>query len=375
MSKTTTEIPYTEIVERVMSLGRVNPNAIEKVRGVIQDIYTRDIPTKHDWTFLFVSSAITTIGEFKTGNATVTTDGRIVSFSSDAVMIDSMNGRKIKFAGNEVVYDVTSFMAVNSLQILPSFQGDVNITNGSYTVFQPTYALAPDFDRFPKDGGIYKWNGGNKEILSEAPYQEYAEDYASQPSTPEKVRLVGVDTAGNQLVEFSPAPNNVRNYSYDYIMRLQPMQETSTNLVRGVSSKSLSVAFIGTTQFAEIMTDSKTINFFRARDFGTGQDSQWYPILSYTGDSSLTLRTVFASSAVTSSANYNISQAPKMPTMLHPAILYGALAHIMADQNDPNAILYLGRYAQVLSDSKRLFVTRVYSQDIHGVQEDWDYRR
>ena len=45
MSKNTTEIPYTEIVERVMSLGRVNANAIEKVRGIVQDIYTRDIPT------------------------------------------------------------------------------------------------------------------------------------------------------------------------------------------------------------------------------------------------------------------------------------------------------------------------------------------
>lgn len=375
MSKTTTEVPYTELVERTMSIGRVNANAIEKVRGIIQDIYTRDIPTKWDWNFLFASSALTTVGEFKTGNASATTDSRIVSFSSDAVMIDSMNGRKIKFAGNDVVYDITSFMTVSSLQILPPFNGPSNITNGSYTIYQPVYALANDFDRFPKDGGVYKWSGGQKEILPEEPYQEYAENYAGNPSTPEKIRLVGIDTAGNQLVEFRPAPKDARIYSYDYLTRLGPMQETSANLVRGISSKALAVALIGTTQFAEINTDSKTVNYFRVDALGKSQDSQWYPILSYTGDSALTLRLVFAASAITSSANYVISQVPKMPNMLHPAILYGALAHIMADQNDPNAELYLQRYMQVVNDAKAIYVSRVYSQDIHGIQEDWDYRR
>ena len=64
-----------------------------------------------------------------------------------------------------------------------------------------------------------------------------------------------------------------------------------------------------------------------------------------------------------------------MPTMLHPAIIYGSLAHIMADQNDPNAAIYLGRYAQVLSDAKRIYVSRTYSQDIHGLHEEWEYRR
>lgn len=375
MSKTTVEVPYTEIVERVMSLGRVNANAIEKVRGIIQDIYTRDIPTKHDWNFLFASSSIVTTGEFKTGNATVNTGSRIVSFSSDAVMIDSMNGRKIKFSGNEVVYDITSFMTVSSLQILPEFQGNTNIANGGYSIFQPTYALASDFDRFPKDGGVYKWSGGSKEILSEEPYQEYAENYSGQPSIPEKIRIVGLDTAGNTLIEFRPAPKDSRVYSYDYLARLSPMQETSTNLVRGISARGVAVALIGTTQYAEITTDTKTINYFRVDALGKGQDSQWYPILSYTGDSALTLRTVFANSAITSSANYTISQIPRIPTMLHPAILYGSLAHIMADQNDPNAVLYLSRYAQVLSDAKRIFVTRVYGQDIHGIHEEWDYRR
>lgn len=375
MSKTTTELPFTEIVETVMSIGRVNVNAISRVRGQVQDIYTRDIPTKFDWQFLFASSAITTTEEFVTGNASVNTGSNIVSFSTDAVMIDSMNGRKIKFAGNEVVYDITSFMTATSLQISPNFNGNSNISNGSYSIFQPIYALAPDFDRFPKDGGLYRWSGGSKEIVGEEPYQEYAENYAPNPSIPEKLRIVGTDTAGNMLIELRPPPKDARVYSYDYYMRLAPMQETSTNLTRGVSSKSVTVDLIGTTQFAEIDTTGKNINYFRVDILGKGQDSQWYPILAYTGDSSLKLRQVFAATGITSSANYMISSVPKMPTMLHPAIVYGAVAQAMLDQGDEKAAVYINKYAQVLSDAKRIYVSRTYSQDIHGIQEDWNYRR
>lgn len=374
MSKNTTELPYTEITERVMSLGRVNPNAREKVRGIIQDMYTRDIPTKFDWSFLFASSAITTVAESKVGTVNATTGSNVLTFSSDAVIIDSMNGRKIKLAGNQVTYEIDS-IGVSAVRITPVFLGENNVISGSYTIFQPTYPLAGDFDRFPKNGGVYKWSGGSKEVMPESPYQEYNEDYSGQPSDPQAVRIVGMDTAGNQIVEFSPAPKDAKVYSYDYIQRLNPMQETTASFVRGISSKSVSVALLGTTQYSEITTDSKTINFFRVDAFGTGNDSSWYPVISYQGDSSHTLRLAFAASAVTSSANYTISQVPKMPTMLHHGIIYGSLAHIMADQNDPNAVLYMGRYAQVLSDAKRIYVTRVYNQDIHGIQEEWDYRR
>jgi len=374
MSNTTTEIPYTEIVERVKSITRSPDNAIEKIRGVVQDMYTRDIPTKHDWSFLMASSSITTIGEFKTGNATINTGSNIVSFSSDAVMIDSMNGRMIKFSGNEVVYEVTSFMAVNSLQILPEFQGQNNILNGSYSIFQPKYALSVDFDRFPKDGGIYKWSGG-KEILPEEPYQEYSENYSSQPSIPERMRLIGQDTAGNPLIEFSPAPKDTRVYSYDYYRRLKPLMATSSGHISSVPARSTSVTGYTTTRFVDIGTDSNTVNFFRIDAYGKGQDSSWYPAIKITDDSSMTLRVAFANSAVTNSANYVISNVPRMPAMLHPAIIYGAAAHILADQNDDMAAVYLTRYAQVLSDAKRIYVSRTYSQDIHGIQEEWDYRR
>lgn len=380
MSKTTVEIPYTEMTERVMSLGRVNQNAIEKVRGIIQDIYTRDIPTKWDWQFLFASSAITTIDQYVTGNASVNTGSNVVSFSADVTATAAMVGRKIKFSGNEVVYDISSFMTAQSLQIFPAMQGASNILNGSYTIFQPTYALAGDFDRFPKDGGIYKWTGGAKERLNEEPYQEYTQNFTGQPSIPDKIRIVGTDTAGNTLIEFRPAPKDARVYSYDYLRRLSPLVESTAGLIKGISANTTLVSgqfsFNNTLFVHEIGSDSRTVGnlFFRVDVFGKGQDSYWNPVINVASNSDLTLRTAFGNSAVTA-ANYTLCTGPQMPPMLHPAILYGAIAHILADQNDENAQLYIQKYTQVIADAKKIYVSRPYSKDIHGVQEDWNYRR
>lgn len=373
MSKNTVELPYTEIVERVKSITRSPDNAIEKIRGVVQDMYTRDIPTKHDWTFLMASSAITTVGEYKTGTVSATTGSNILTFSSDVVLINSMNRRKVKLAGNQVTYEIDS-IGTSAVRITPTFLGDNNITSGSFTIFQPVYALAGDFDRFPKDGGVYKWSGGNKEILPEEPYQEYAENYSGQPSIPDKVRIIGTDTAGNTLIEFSPAPKDSKVYGYDYYRRLSPLMETSAGNISSIPAKSTTVTGYTNSRFVDAGTDSNTLNFLRIDVYGKGQDSSWYPA-TINHDSSITLRLSFANSAVTTSANYVISNVPKIPTMLHPAIMYGAAAHILADQNDDMAAVYMGRYAQVLSDAKRIYVSRTYSQDIHGVQEDWEYRR
>lgn len=374
MSKTTTEIPYTELVERVIEICRLNYNAIGKARGVVQDIYTRDIPTKWDWTFLFASSAITTIAQYNVGTVSATTGQDTVSFSSDVVLIDSMNRRKIKFTSNQTVYEITS-IGTATVQISPTFLGDQNILNGGYTIFQPVYALAGDFDRFPKDGGMYKWTGGEKKILPEEPYQEYTAKFASNPSEPDKIRIVGVDTAGNTLVEFRPAPKDARVISYDYYRQLKPMAETTAGTLSSIPAKSTVVSGYPNTRFLDAGSDSTVKNYLRVDVFGTGVDSGWYPIINIANDSGATLRTAFANSAVTGSANYTICNAPNMPTMLHPAILYGACAQMFADQSDEMAQFYVEKYMGVIQDAKKLYVSRVYSQDIHGIQEDWNYRR
>jgi hypothetical protein len=60
---------------------------------------------------------------------------------------------------------------------------------------------------------------------------------------------------------------------------------------------------------------------------------------------------------------------------MHPALLYGGILQLCVDQNDPMAQMYNTKLAEVLSDGKRLYVSRIYSQDIHHLGEEYLYRR
>src|SRR3990167_8104809 len=288
MAKNTVEIPYTELVERVKQLARSGDNTYEKVRGVIQDVYTREIPMKFDWTFMFAQTSLTTNAEVNNGTVSINTGSVTAQFTS-ASIDSSHTGRLIKITGNDVVYLFT-FVNSTTGTLTPGFQGNNNASNTTYSIFSPYYALPSDFDRFPKDGGIYKWQGGRKEVLPEEPYQEYVENYSATPGTPVKVRLVGHDTAGRQLVEFTPAPKTSINYGVDYIKQFVPLQETTAGLLKGLSAGATGVVGISTTRFTEASTGNW---FFRVDALGIGQDSQWYRVLNIAGNQDLTLATAF----------------------------------------------------------------------------------
>jgi len=367
MAKNITEIPYRELVERTQVLARTAENTFRKIRGVVQDVYSREVTTKFDWDFLWATSSIITESEYKTGTCAINTGDTSVDFTS-ATITASMTGRKIKIDGNDVVYDFT-YVDTNTGTLLPSFEGAANATGNGYTIFQPYYALAGDFDRFPKDGGLYKWEGGRKNRLPEEPYRDYTDDFLSTPGTPERCRLAHANTIGQQLVEFIKPPADKRVYGYDYIRQLKPMHETTMGTI-DIAAQDTVVYGIGTR-----FTEATTGDWLRVDAFGTAQDSSWYRIIRINNDTQLTLATAFANSAVTS-ANYSICNAPEMPPKLHNAILMGALRAIALDQNDEAAGAYHMKLAEVMSDSKRLYVTRTYSQRFHMVASDqYMYRR
>jgi len=368
MSKNTADLPYTEIVERVQEIARSENNTLQKIRGVIQDVYTREIAVKFDWNFLYTSTSLTTTAEYTTGNATVTTGNNTVLFAS-ASIDSSMTGRLMKFTGFAPVYSAT-FVNSTTMTIQPSFQGTTNISQGSFSIFQPIYQLPRDFDRFPKDGGIFRWIGSSKKPMKELTYQEYLDRYSSTPSTPEHIRLVGTDTSGRQLIEFISPPKTAENYGCDYIRQLSPLTETTAGLISSISNGATSVVGDSNTRFLE----ANSGDWFRCEFLGTGQDSQWYRIANIANNQNLTLQTAFASTAVTV-ANYTIAKAPEMPTKLHPSVLYGAVRAITLDQTDETAAFYQIKLAEVLSDGKRVYVSRTYGQDVELINEEYRYRR
>lgn len=370
MSKNTQEIPFTEIVERAAELTRTREDVSRKIRGVINDIYVRDITRKEDWAFLIARSTLTFTAQFSDGNITATTGGTTVSFPSTVSIDSSMNGRRLSIVGNDFVYNFTMQSGTGG-SIQPPLSGTQNVANQSYSIFQPYYSLAADFDRFPKNGGLHQYFGGQVKIIQEKDYRYFTENMISTPNdTIQMCRLVGTDTAGNRLVEVNPPPKTATSAEYDYLKKLRPMRETTAGLIGNISSGGVNVIGDSGTQF----TVANTGDFLRIDALGKGADSEWYRIIAISGNSGLTLATAFGLTGITS-ANYTICSSPDMPVMMHPAVLYGAIVALAADQNDAMIVGYKQEYANVLSDGKRIYKTRVYSQEIDTIATDYNYRR
>lgn len=372
MARNISEIPFTELQERVSELARERVDARSKVRGIINDIYTRELPRKFDWVFFMAQSTITVNGQYNTGTVTATTGSSTVTFDSSVVLTASNNLWWIKIQGNDYVYQFTfSNTTAGSLNV--PFGGTVNVTNGSYNLFQPYYSLATNFDRFPKNGGLITFAGGTERIIPEMAYQDWAVYYSPTPTQNfSYCRLYGVDTAGNTLLEGTPPPLTSLSYRYDYFIKPLPMKENSSGLIGNVANNGTAVTGDSNTQF----TQATTGDYFRINALGQGADSNWYRIIAIANDSTMTLQTAFQNTgnASVGSASYVISSAPQMPSKMHPVLLYGSILQLSVDQNDPMVQMYNMKYAECLSDGKRLYVSRNYNQDIHHLGEEFLYR-
>lgn len=369
MSKNTDVIPFTELVERTGEIARERADTQPKLRGFVNDMYIREIGRKWDWNFLLVGSTITVRSSYTTGTIIANTGATQVVFSSDVALSTEFTGSQLKISGNDYIYDCT-YESATSLTIQPPISGNTNVTNGSYALFFPFYPLALNFDRFPKNGGFINYIGGEQKVIEESPYQEWASNYSASPTdTPYRVRIYGMDTTGRQLLEINPPPKNQKSYPYNYYQALSPMRETTAGLISTINAGGTTVTGNGNTLF----TEATTGDYLRIDALGKGNDSLWYRIIAISGNSGLTLQTAFASTSITS-ARYTICSAPQMPVKLHVAILYGAILQTTLDQDDPLFQPYNTKLAEVLSDGKRLYVSRNYNQDIHHLGEQYLYR-
>ena len=370
MSKNTEVIPFTELVERTSEIARERADVQPKIRGYVNQVYNYEIGRKWDWNFLLVGSTITTRQSYSTGTVSANTGSTVATFSSDVALDATYTGSQLRITGNDVVYDCV-YESATSLTIQPPLSGNANITSQGYNLYFPFYALPTDFDRYPKNGGFANWIGGNQKVIQETPFQEWGLNYSSNPSdTPERIRIIGTNTAGNQILEINPPPKTAKSYLNNYYQSLTPMSETTAGLIGNITSGGTNVLGDTNCRFLEATTG----DYLRIDALGKSNDSLWYRIISIQNNSALTLQTAFATTGITS-ANYVICSAPQMPVKLHPAILYGAVLQCTSDQDDPLVQGYMMKLAEVMSDGKRLYVSRIYNQDIHTLAEDWMYRR
>ena len=372
MSKNIEQLPYTEIVERTREIARItSDNDRPRARGAVNDLYVRKIPAEEDWTFLLVSSSLTCTAPYITGNLTINTQDSALTGGGGIVLNTSMVGFRIKFNENPDVYTLVSVTNTTTGTIAPILSGDRNIANGAFSIFQPNYALAPDFDRFPKNGGLLFYQGGQITQIPEVRETPYYRDYTPSPtSTPKSCRLVQAGTEGVQYVEVQPPPQKAYNFGYEYLKRPVVMRETTGGFCT-ISAGATLVTFQSAARVGEMTTGM----FFRINAFGTGADSEWYRLIALSAANSTgTLQVAFAVSAAIS-AGYTVCHAPDFPVKLHPAIMHGAITVLTADQNDPLFQFYEGKYRETIDDAKRTFKTRIYKQEVETIFEDWNYRR
>lgn len=371
MPKNLTEVPFTELVERLREVARIDSeNDRGRARAAINHAYTKELPREEDWIFLLSSSAISCTAQYKEGVATVNTQGTTVTFSAAATIVAGMTGRKIKFGDNPDVYDFT-FTGTTAGTISPQLSGDANVSAGAYVLFQPRYQLAGNFERFPKNGGLQLWQSGKPTILPEVPIQEYYRDYTASPGTPAACRvLTNVGTDGVPYVEVQPAPAKAINLPYDFLREVTPMRETTAGTAT-VGASGTTVTFHGGARVIEMQTGM----YFRINADGTGEDSEWYRILAVSAaNSTATLQSAFGPTAATS-GNYAVCHAPEIPARLHDAILFRAVGLVVLDQDDPAYQIYQGMYAKAIVDGKRLYKTRTYNQEVDTVFTEYHFRR
>jgi hypothetical protein len=360
--------PFTEIVERTQDLTRSNADTKQRIRGIVNDVYTTDITKEFDWSWLKASSAISCIAQFNTGTVMVSTQGTVVTMSGATTIDTTFTGRKIKFADNPDVYDVT-YLGTTGITISPPLSGATNISDGTYTIFKNIFSLPGDFDRFPVNGGLLSYSGGQPTPLPELMDDDYyAQVNASPTDVPDNCRMLGYDASGNIQVEILPPPASAYILKTEYIKSLDVMTENTAGTIVMTSN---SLVVTGTATVFNVMSVG---DYVRADNFGKGPDSVWYRIATITSKTNMTLSTVFRTDS-----NYTgvctLSAAPKMPPKIQPAIMWGAIMKILPDQKDPMFIMAQAEYSKTIKDNRTLEQNRHSKDNLELIAEDMEYRR
>lgn len=361
-------IPFTELVEVIADKSRSNADTKQRIRGVVNEVYTLDIPKEYDWSFLKASSGISVIAEHKSGYASVTTQNTAVVLQSSNTISAAYTGRKIKFAGNANIYDFT-FSQSTGGTISPPLSGITNVSTGGYTIYQNIYTLPSDFDRFPVNGGLLFYSAGQPTPLPELLDDDYYENATASPtSTPDNCRLVGYDTAGNRQFEVLPPPSQVYILLNEYIKTLPPMSETTIGTIVVTSDQTI---ITGTNT---IFAQANTGDYIRADGFGKGADSVWYRVSSVITVGSIQLATNFRTDS-SYSGSYTICSVPKMPYRFQDALIYGSVRKLLPDEKDPMLKYANDEYIKIITYNKNLEQSRHAKDSVELMAEDYNYRR
>lgn len=367
------EIPFTELCERAQRIAREDAiNVKPKYKGLVNDVTIKMIPRMFDWRPLLRSSYIQCSARYNTGNCTVTYNTTSVTGSGTVWTsgMTSANGWKIKFSGNDNVYDFDYASAVTAT-ITPALSGATSVIAGGYELTRDTYSLHSTFDRFLINGGLEWTRSGLPEIIMECPEDQWKDEYQIMSATQiQRMRTLGVtDSSGYKQVQINPPPQSALLLPYDFIKILLPMTDYSTGHVSALANGGTAVTGAGTSWVGYLQ--SGYTYYFRIDTDGIGDESIWYKVSSAGGATSLTLSDAYNGTAISSNTDYTISMVPEWPSAFHDAILYKVAALGIADQDDPMFKYYELLAKTAFDELKTLYKTRTYNK---AVAVDMDRR-
>lgn len=138
---------YQTLYQRVLRRGHLSVTdavALPKVKEWINVRY-QQIARLRPWKWLLKQGVIDLLAPYTTG--TVTTDGTATVTGDSTVWTASMVGRRFKSDDFDEVYLISAVGGATSLTLNTTFKGDDGSAK-TYSILEPKYDLAADFDRF-----------------------------------------------------------------------------------------------------------------------------------------------------------------------------------------------------------------------------------
>lgn len=358
-------MPFTETVERMAKLVREDSLNVEaKLKGLVNDVYTKHIPRKFDWRPLMRSSYIQCTAYYSAG--TVSIEAASTSIVGVGTVwtsgMTAANGWKIKFSNNPNIYTFT-YVSGTTATLSPALSGASDLASVSYKIFRDTYSLASDFDRFLINGGLEYTRGGTPDVIRDTAEDAWKYEFQTEPQDNIcRMRLLGVeDSDGYKQVQVNPPPRTPIMLPYDYIKTVRSMTEYTTGSITTLANGGTAVTGTGT-DFDGYGISGYTY-YLRIDGDGEADESVWYKIASFDSGTGITLATAYNGVALSSAtASYTISMVPELPAKFHDAILYMAIQLALADQADPIYKFYTAQGNTVLAELKTIYKTRTYNK-------------
>ena len=372
MGNLASTIPFTELWERLLTMGRLDsPNNEDYAKGLVNDVYVRAIPRSEDWEPLIKEAYLSMTAKYDTGTVAISAAGTAITGTGTTwtTSMTAANGYKMKIAGNDNVYTFT-YGSGTTGTLNPALSGATDLSGKTYVIFRDEYSLASDFSRFLKNGSVYiQSDGQTQDTIDESPRDEFRQDFRYSPADPiERLMLTRTHTStGYRLVRVNPPPSTAKVYPYDYIQEITPMTDYNIGTV-AVTSGSATVTGTGTAFTANVAVG----DYFRVDSNGLGDSSKWYQVSVVDDNTTLTLSANFGE-ATESSLEYHCSKAPTtLPSPFHEYILYDALLLAIGEQGDPLMKNFINHRDLILSDLKKSYKSR--RTNVQYKAEDDGYR-